>query len=436
MRALPFGLALLLIGTPGPGDPAPGAVCTWVQIFPATTPPPRHHAAMAYDARRGVTVLYGGMDAATGVVFGDTWEWDGSDWTERTGVGSPPPRHGAAMEYDSRRQKMVMFGGGSGTTAQETWEYDGSNWAKRTVQGGPPGRRNVMSMAFDSQRGQMLLTQGDLLRSLDEYKTLWLWDGSTWSDVGIPAGGPSARSRHRVIYDSSRDHFLLAFGRNDEEGMNGSNNGETWRLEKVDGAWIWTLVHEDAALARSRHVMAYDSHRSVVVAFSGMGARSQTIQWTGSAWGALDLAVEPASRWYASMAYDSARRRMVLHGGTRGNSSERIPPLSDTWELSCSWETAVERRGDGVPTAYGLSQNYPNPFNPQTQIAFAIPEAGAVSLVVYDVLGREVATLAEGTFAAGRYEAAWDAVGVPSGVYVYRLKAGAFAEARTLVVQK
>ena len=71
-----------------------------------------------------------------------------------------------------------------------------------------------------------------------------------------------------------------------------------------------------------------------------------------------------------------------------------------------------------------LDRAYPNPFTSATKIAFEIGEAGPVSLVVYDVLGREVATLVDGTLAADRYEADFDARGLATGVYVYRLTAG------------
>ncbi len=106
---------------------------------------------------------------------------------------------------------------------------------------------------------------------------------------------------------------------------------------------------------------------------------------------------------------------------------------------------AVEAAGDGlmvvheaeeVPETYALERNYPNPFNPQTVIRYALPEAGAVRLVVYDVLGRTVATLVATHQAAGRYRVTFDASRLPSGVYFYSLKTDAFAETRPMVLAK
>ena len=73
------------------------------------------------------------------------------------------------------------------------------------------------------------------------------------------------------------------------------------------------------------------------------------------------------------------------------------------------------------PTEVVLEGNYPNPFNPQTTIRFGLPEASEVSLVVYDLMGREVQVLVRGTLSAGMHSATFDASNLPSGAYMYRL---------------
>ena len=91
------------------------------------------------------------------------------------------------------------------------------------------------------------------------------------------------------------------------------------------------------------------------------------------------------------------------------------------------------------PNSFFLSQNYPNPFNPVTKIKFSIPqnvrrETGNVSLKIYDVLGREIATLVNEEKPAGEYEVEFNAVNLPSGIYFYQLKAGKFAETKKMIL--
>ena len=81
-----------------------------------------------------------------------------------------------------------------------------------------------------------------------------------------------------------------------------------------------------------------------------------------------------------------------------------------------------------------LFPNYPNPFNPETAVRYYIPFSGSAKLAVYDLLGREVATLASGPHAAGSYTARFNASGLPSGVYYCRLEAGGFASTRSMVL--
>ena len=87
-----------------------------------------------------------------------------------------------------------------------------------------------------------------------------------------------------------------------------------------------------------------------------------------------------------------------------------------------------------VPAEFSLAQNYPNPFNPSTRISFSLPSITFVSLRVFDAMGRQVATLVSEELSAGNYSRQWNAAGMPSGVYFYRLQAGSFTETKKLVL--
>jgi hypothetical protein len=102
--------------------------------------------------------------------------------------------------------------------------------------------------------------------------------------------------------------------------------------------------------------------------------------------------------------------------------------------------TSVEHE-DRQPVMFALEQNYPNPFNPTTTIRFSVESAsgrtgepGRVTLKVYDVLGREVATLVNESLQPGRYKLTFDATGLASGVYLYRLRAGEFTQTKRMML--
>jgi len=97
--------------------------------------------------------------------------------------------------------------------------------------------------------------------------------------------------------------------------------------------------------------------------------------------------------------------------------------------------TGVEDLG-GVPTEFSLMQNYPNPFNPTTSIRFALPSESQVKLTVFNMLGQEVASLFQGTLAAGNHKVDFDASKLTSGMYIYRIEAGSFVSVKKMLLMK
>jgi hypothetical protein len=109
------------------------------------------------------------------------------------------------------------------------------------------------------------------------------------------------------------------------------------------------------------------------------------------------------------------------------------------WRIggNTNWELVeAERPEVGLPTVTSLVQNYPNPFNAETNISFSLAEAGDVTLNVYDITGRLVATLVNGYQEAGEHVAAWDASNVSSGVYFYKLTAGDYTATKSMNLLK
>lgn len=116
---------------------------------------------------------------------------------------------------------------------------------------------------------------------------------------------------------------------------------------------------------------------------------------------------------------------------TFGSGSDTAP-----FRFTIGQAVSTEDGPGGIPTQYSLEQNFPNPFNPTTNIAFSIPQAGSVSINVYNILGQQVASVTQGRFAAGTHTVTFNASSLSSGVYIYQLRAGNFIQTRKLTLVK
>jgi len=125
-----------------------------------------------------------------------------------------------------------------------------------------------------------------------------------------------------------------------------------------------------------------------------------------------------------------------------GNYSYRLKQVD--LDGSFKYSDAIEVEVNSFPARFSLEQNYPNPFNPSTKIRFTIPaviasvakQSQMVTLKVYNVLGNEIATLVNEEKSAGEYEVNFDASGLASGTYFYKLEAGSFSQVKKMILTK
>ena len=170
-----------------------GSTWTWTRVMPPTSPPIRRHHALAYDAARGVVLLFGGTGGS--LRGDDTWEWDGTTWTRLTPSSSPPPRSRHALAYDAARARVVLFGGSNSSgPLDDTWEWDGATWTEQSPASRPPAR-SAHALAYDAARGRIVLFGGS--NSSGDLDDVWEWDGVNWIEPSS-TGRPPARFGHAM----------------------------------------------------------------------------------------------------------------------------------------------------------------------------------------------------------------------------------------------
>ena len=119
-------------------------------------------------------------------------------------------------------------------------------------------------------------------------------------------------------------------------------------------------------------------------------------------------------------------------------SADFLPGTDDAyvWVIEVDVAADVAERPTGIPNQLALAQNYPNPFNPTTNIRYTLPERTHATLKVYTTLGEEVATLVDEVQEAGNRTVSFDARGLASGVYLYRLSAAGMVETKSMILIK
>ncbi len=143
-----------------------------------------------------------------------------------------------------------------------------------------------------------------------------------------------------------------------------------------------------------------------------------------------------SGRYAVTVPFSGITPRFYVRAVDAGNISRTNPVNAPTELYDAKTGTTGVPKTNPVPAEFTLLQNYPNPFNPSTLISFDVPRAGIISLKVYDVLGKTVATLVNGETSFGRHTVQFNAAGLASGVYFYRLQSGDFAQTKRMMLLK
>jgi hypothetical protein len=281
---------------------------SWVQVGYSSSPSARESSAFAYDAATHTALLFGGTNGNS--IYGDTLTWDGT-WTPMFPASSPSPRQGPAVAFDGAAGNVVLFGGsptvpvGTGTAFGDTWTWDGIDWTQQFPPVSPPAR--VWSnMVFDPVTKTVLLFGGTNTPGGDDsFSDTWTWDGltKTWTELS-PASHPSGRTMNPLVYDAANGTVLL-FG------------GVTSNLTPLNDTWTWNGIDWNRRLPtaspapRNGPSLAYDATLGAAGLFGGaVGVccsdnLNDTWTWNGANWKEIYPAnTLPTARNAQVMDYD------------------------------------------------------------------------------------------------------------------------------------
>jgi hypothetical protein len=211
----------------------------WIRVAD-DGPTPRSEAAVAYDPIRQRTVLFGGYELSGGRVkrLGDTWEWNGTNWTQITSSG-PSPRSGGAMAYDPERRAVVLFGG-SGGPLGDTWSWNGREWTRLDVS--PAAGRFNTAMAWDPSVRRLLRFGG--WDGKERTSDTWELKSKGW--VRIQSGGPSSRNHTAMVSAAGRGAIILYGGHDGDRVF-----GDLWERRK--GRWLLLQSSEPVRRVENGH---------------------------------------------------------------------------------------------------------------------------------------------------------------------------------------
>jgi MYXO-CTERM domain-containing protein len=232
--------------------------------------------------------VFGGfadIDATAGGMFRqDLWEWNAATgrWSDRTPVGDKPePRAYAAMAYDADRGRVLLFGGRAqtGFAFEDTWEWNGAagTWLDRTTAGPRPPARYLHAMGYDRKRKQVALVGGGAGtptmdgRPAHALGDLWLLDPASGAWTGFnPGTAPGARSGTGLAWDAAREKLVL-FGGLEKLDATATETPkqDVWEWDGGAGAWTERTMSGSKPTARYGFAMGYDVDRARVVVFGG-----------------------------------------------------------------------------------------------------------------------------------------------------------------------
>ena len=294
------------------------AQTTWTNL--PTPAVPGSRCGHDLVATGGPAVLFGGQRNAT-TWLGDTWSFDVAtfSWSQHTPASSPRTRTQFEMAYDPGRDRIVLFGGWSGSYLNDTWEWDGVTWTQMTPTNVPPGR-DWTAMAYDPNLGKVVMFGGHTTVGWpnvpNSFGDMWAWDGSNWTPL-TPATMPFMRFGHEMELDTKRGRIVMWGGASRQNGsVQPVQHLETWEW---DGSNWTQIATTSRPTANTFFGMAYDPRRERTVCYGGLVnnvATGEVWEYDGIDWTQRTLTGVPLAAGHVDGCFHAGLGRVVNFGGT------------------------------------------------------------------------------------------------------------------------
>lgn len=413
----------------------------WQRLAVSGNVPHLKNTSSIYDPLGNRLIIFGGR-TETGITNAMySLNLSNSSWSEiiPSGGSVPSARYTANAYYDINTNSMIIWSGqgNQGALYNDVWVFNLSSnmwnriWPDSNLSGAPLRRYGTASM-FEPVSGKITTFAG--FTSNGRFEDTWTFDVNSTSWVErTNLQHPQKRCLHAGVYANDLGRFVIYAGQDD----NGPRD-DIWQCNLSNYQWT-NITPPVKPPARFWNSTIYYSGGNILI-FGGLNTTAMNDMWKfkmgSNSWEQITAPGNaPGARWGHAGVYIAAQDRMIIFGG-EGDSLYR-----DTWQYNNVSVIGIEPVSNEIPKQFLLGQNYPNPFNPTTKIKFSIPlnppEGGKlVRLHVFDISGRLVKVLVEGYLGAGEYVVEFDAAGLPSGVYYYRLESGIYNETRKLVLLK
>ncbi|MCZ6701812.1 MAG: T9SS type A sorting domain-containing protein [Ignavibacteria bacterium] len=348
-----------------------------------------------------------------------------------------------SIVFNSAGEIFIGTGNGGGifksTDEGETWVHLNDPLINFTVKGLDINSSNHLFAAI-SNRG--------IYRSMD--------NGNSWEEVNIGLTNFIFNSMFISKLGSIKDFIFISVGALGDirAVFRTTDNGNNWEHMNLSLSWQFAMTFTSNSLGEVYVGIQSQWHHT----YGGvLKSTDGGYNWLGAGYSSqIVILILDRNEFIYTGTYDWFGGGLIVRTTNNGANWQNFSSgLPNYWieTLVCNSQgilftainfegifrtiqttTDVEEYYENVPNEFNLSQNYPNPFNPSTRIQYAVSSRLFVSLKVYDVLGNEIATLVNDEKAAGSYAVEFDATGLPSGIYFYKLQVGSFVETKKMIL--